>query len=390
MRTIPEFEDYVEPIEEILNNELIPTLFGQEQPFPAELRNLFTLTPSQGGLGIISPKSESPHQYINSVLLSKSHVDAIKTQSVKMVTDETAVENAKKHIQDGKVEVLKANVERIDSELQPNIKRMVDQARDKGASSWLNAIPLEEQGLCLNKEEFRDALRMRYDIPLVGLPSHCVCGEKFTINHSQSCKKGGFVSQRHDGIRDLLTSMLSKVCNNVQSEPHLIPIENETFQLRSANVSSEARLDIKAGSFWSRGVTAFFDVRVTHVNSTTNQNKPTEKIFQAHENEKKRQYLQRVLDVEHGHFTPLVFGTNGGMGAECSLFVKTLAEKLSAKQNETYSTIISWLRTRLSFEILRSVNLCLRGSRVPFRKRDECDMIEDFKLNVAAADIMFR
>ena len=32
------------------------------------------------------------------------------------------------------------------------------------------------------------------------------------------------------------------------------------------------------------------------------------------ENEKKRKYNQRVLDVEMGTFTPLVFGTNGGMG----------------------------------------------------------------------------
>ena len=69
---------------------------------------------------------------------------------------------------------------------------MVDQARDKGASSWLNAIPLGEQGLWLNKEEFRDALRLRYDMPLGSLPSHCVRGEKFVIN--QSCERGGYFS----------------------------------------------------------------------------------------------------------------------------------------------------------------------------------------------------
>ena len=28
---------------------------------------------------------------------------------------------------------------------------------------------------------------------------------------------------------------------------------------------------------------------------------------------KKKKYQQRVLDVEMGSFTPLVFGTNGGM-----------------------------------------------------------------------------
>ena len=71
---------------------------------------------------------------------------------------------------------------------------------------------------------------------------------------------GGFVAQRHDGVRDLITAFISKVCNNVEMEPRLQPLDNEQLRLRSAVTSSEARLDIKAGSFWSRGVTAFFDV----------------------------------------------------------------------------------------------------------------------------------
>ena len=88
---------------------------------------------------------------------------------------------------------------------------------------------------------------------------------------------------------------------------HLLPIDNEVFDLRSTVTSHEARLDIKAGSFWPRGETAFFDVRVTHVNSTCNQNKSTESIFMEHEKEKKRKYQQRVIDVEMGSFTPTGF-----------------------------------------------------------------------------------
>ena len=54
---------------------------------------------------------------------------------------------------------------------------------------------------------------------------------------------------------------------------------------------------------------------------------------------------------------------------------------------EKYDIIITWLRTRISFEILKSVNLCIRGSRTPFRKRDESEMLNDFRLNVLAADL---
>lgn len=39
----------------------------------------------------------------------------------------------------------------------------------------------------------------------------------------------------------------------------------------------------------------------------------------------KRKYQQRVLNVEMGTFTPLVFGTNGGMGIESQVFLKNLA-----------------------------------------------------------------
>ena len=97
------------------------------------------------------------------------------------------------------------------------------------------------------------------------------------------------MAQCHDGVRNLLTSLLSKVCKNVQVEPHLQPLDNEVMNLRSATTSSDARLDVKAGGFWSCAVTAFFDVRVTHVISKTNQGKPTAEIFK--EQEQARSYL---------------------------------------------------------------------------------------------------
>ena len=174
------------------------------------------------------------------------------------------------------------------------------------------------------------------------------------------------MAQRHDGVRNLLTSLLSKVCKNVQVEPHLQPLDNEVMNLRSATTSSDPRLDVKASGFWSRGETAFFDVKVTHVNSKTNQEKPTAAIFKEQESEKKRKYQQRVREVKMGSFTPLIFGTNGGMGEECKMFTKHLAEKLAEKDVEGYPFVISCLRTRVSYEILKSVNSNIRGSRQPF------------------------
>ena len=189
------------------------------------------------------------------------------------------------------------------------------------------------------------------------------------------------MAQRHDTIRDLLTSHIGKVCKNVETEPLLQPLDNEVFNLQSTVTSRDARLDMKAGGFWTPGVTAFFDVRVTHVNSRSNQSKSTATIFREQENEKKRKYNQRVMDVEMGTFTPLVFGTNGGMGVDCQNFLSTLASKLSSKNSEAYASVISWLRIHLSFAILRTVHRCVRGSRTPFKSRE---VSEDFALAVAS------
>ena len=49
------------------------------------------------------------------------------------------------------------------------------------------------------------------------------------------------MAQRHDGVRNLLTSLIGKVCTNVEAEPQLQPLDNERFNLRSA----DARLDLQ-------------------------------------------------------------------------------------------------------------------------------------------------
>ena len=71
----------------------------------------------------------------------------------------------------------------------------------------------------------------------------------------------------------------------------------------------------------------------------------------------------RIMEVEHGTFTPLIFTTTGVMGHECTIYHKNLAEKLSVKRNERYEDIVRYLRVKLSFLALKSTLLCLRGSR---------------------------
>ena len=69
--------------------------------------------------------------------------------------------------------------------------------------------------------------------------------------------KGGFIHCRHDEIRNIFAEMLQQVCNDVAVEPPLMPLTGERLNLRSANIDDEARLDIRARSFWMRGEQAF-------------------------------------------------------------------------------------------------------------------------------------
>ena len=76
----------------------------------------------------------------------------------------------------------KQRVEQI--EIPDHLKQWVEQARDEGASSWLNTLPIREQQLDLNKGQFVDAVCLRYNQLLKNLPSHCPCGCKFNVEHS--------------------------------------------------------------------------------------------------------------------------------------------------------------------------------------------------------------
>ena len=59
----------------------------------------------------------------------------------------------------------------------------------------------------------------------------------------------------------------------------------------------------------------------------------------------------------------LVLSTSGGMGRETQTSYKRLADMLSLKRHISYSSLMVWLRCKLSFTILRSTVMCIRGNR---------------------------
>ena len=88
-----------------------------------------------------------------------------------------------------------------------------------------------------------------------------------------------------------------------------------------------------------------------------------EALYAENENQKKRAYNERVINVEKATFTPLVFTTTGGMGPECQKLNKRIAESIAHKRNEEYSHVMKHIRCKLRFALLKATLIAIRGVR---------------------------
>lgn len=256
--------------------------------------------------------------------------------------------------------------EELKAIVDDNLKQCLEAAREKGSGSWLAALPIQALGYVLNKQEFKDSLCLRYGWKIPNTPLFCSCRERNSVDHALICKSGGYVSMRHNRIRDAEAHILREVCKDVRVEPELLPIGN--MPVESTNTSEKARLDVSAVGIWSQMERTFLDIRVTHPNSPSYKGKDIAKVYEQHEKEKKRAYNHRIMEVEKATFTPLVFTTSGGMAPECARYHKKIAELISNKTKEEYSKVINHLRTRIRFILLKSTLIAVRGERGKSRK----------------------
>jgi len=103
--------------------------------------------------------------------------------------------------------------------------------------------------------------------------------------------------------------------------------------------------------FWGgRFEKAFIDVRVFNPSAQSNRRAPLSSVYRKHEQEKRRQYDQRVREIEHATFTPLVLSTTGGMGRAATTFYKRLAAMLAEKRDVPYAETLNWYYTALTVD----------------------------------------
>ena len=164
----------------------------------------------------------------------------------------------------------------------------------------------------------------------------------------------------HNALRNTEAYLLKECCRDVKVEPVLLPAHTDELQ---EGTEQRLQLDISAVGLWSPFERSFLDIRVTHPLSPSYAGTSTKSLFRQHEKEKKRKYQERVLNVERGSFTPMVFMTTGGCGGEADKLHKRLAHLIAEKRKERYADTLRFIRTKLAFALLRSILCSLCGQR---------------------------
>ena len=187
-----------------------------------------------GGLNIPNPTKLCSKEYEWSEKLTLSLTENVIKQNL---FEEDSPEEIKerhdqilKEIKDEKKSIQKEMHDSIFASLDDERKRSLNLASEKGASIWLNTLPIKSMGYALNKQEFLDAIALQYNFSIQGMACHCACGFKNSIDHALICRLGGYTIMRHNEVRNIEADLLKEVCHDVLVEPALIPYQDNNFQ----------------------------------------------------------------------------------------------------------------------------------------------------------------
>ena len=101
-----------------------------------------------------------------------------------------------------------------------------------------------------------------------------------------------------------------------------------------------------------------------HPNTQSCRQSSLESCYKREEKKKKkRAYEQRILDVEHGTFTPLMFSTSGIMGRLARTFYACLGHLLSIKQQTRYAATMGLIQYKINFSLMKAPIMCFWGAR---------------------------
>ena len=168
MRTIDDTGPLFQPLEDAIHQTFIPAFTGRDVCSHEE-RRLLSLPACLGGLNIINPVAAAKGEFNASQAISEMIVNQFEIKPISF--ERPTLQSVKASVKESKQQFLADETRNVRAHSLPHIQRAMDLVSEKGASFWLTALPLRDQGFCFNKQEFRDALCFRYGWQLKHVPN---------------------------------------------------------------------------------------------------------------------------------------------------------------------------------------------------------------------------
>ena len=223
---IRDVKEHLDLLEETIRHQFIPAIAGGKQCSNDE-RVFLSLTERYGRLGIPIFHIIASFEYENSSKITSTLGNLIKDQNTQYSIDQVGISNIKSTIKTQREICYKEILEDLRSKMSLKQKRLNNVTQEQGASNWLTTHPLTEYGFDLNKQQFCDSIRIRCGWDIKNMPTTCSCGAKLDYQYCMSCKKGGFITIRHNDVRDLTANILKGVLNDVEVELQLLPVTGD-------------------------------------------------------------------------------------------------------------------------------------------------------------------
>ena len=409
-RCTPNIAYLFEPFERVLRDELLPAFIGvSKSDITGEFRDLLAIAVKRGGMGIRNPLATAEEFYDTSCHTVKYLVESMVDETIGTFDLKAHTAQVGKAMASARTTraMLESDLVERHTRGKPAAKRRIKK-QINGTGSFLTAIPHFLNGTILSANQWRDNIRLLFNLEPLDMPQHCDgCGAKMTVDHALSCKVGGLVHIRHNDLNNewcwLGSCALSHSC--VEREPSIFssvgrrvraiaaeqaqttqttPQSNQPQQQQqtqqpqqqpgqqrqqqqqqqqnNSQPVDETRGDAGVHGFWKHGRQAVFDIRVTDTEARSYRHKDPVKVLADHEQEKKRKYLRPCLELRKD-FTPMVYSVDGMAGREAKAAERRMAAYLAEKWHRPYSQMVHFVRLRMRMSIARSNSLLIRGSR---------------------------
>ena len=219
--------------------------------------------------------------------------------------------------------------------------------RSRGASAWLNALPITSLGLRLSDEDVRVAAGLRLGTRLCH-PHACRCGVHVDDRgiHGLSCAQSAGRHVRHSLINKIIHSVL--VASNLPS----------ALEPRGMLRSDDKRPDGLSLVPWNAGRCLVWDATILDTLAASHVGACSRRVAAAATKASKRVKYEGIANSHT--FIPVALETFGSYGEAARRFVVELGRLWALATDDPLAA--AKLRQRLSVAIQRGNAICVKGT----------------------------